>query len=218
MLPLLSEDTFQDLRARRQSLPGDPAHVFVPVAQDNPQLLFIGQATSGAMLDGTYTDVAQESYELLEKYTLHPGRSGFWQALTTIIKQCGLIASPSGTRPIVGWSNLCKIGDTQANPSAQSIRDQADLCIRALREELRAAKPTITVLLTGHFAQDEILYPVFGNEGWRNNVPAEDRIAVKDHPDYGVVLWSYHPRSRHGIEYQDQLLSFVAGFAAGRLL
>lgn len=63
MLPLISENTFQDLRARRQSLSGNPAHVFVPVAEDNPRLFFIGQATSGAMLDGTYTNVAQKTYE-----------------------------------------------------------------------------------------------------------------------------------------------------------
>lgn len=217
MLPLISEHTFNELRKKRDAIPGS-AQVFVPVAEDNPQLFFIGQATKGKMFEGTYISVAQVSYRLLEKYKFNPGRSGFLRALRSITDQCRRIVSPNGTLPSVGWSNLCKIGDSRKNPTPQSVHAQADLCVRALREELQKASPSITLLLTGDFARDEILYPVFGEKGWRNNVADENLVAVKDHPQYGVVLWGYHPQCTHGMVHQHQLLSFMAGFAAARLL
>jgi hypothetical protein len=51
MIPLIEKPLFDRLRALRSKLPEDPAYVFVPVSQPTPDLLFIGQATSGMVYD-----------------------------------------------------------------------------------------------------------------------------------------------------------------------
>lgn len=219
MTPLISESTFEGLRAKRAGIPGRPAHVFLPVAQKNPRVLFIGHAPRGEMPDGTYIEVAQTTYGwLINGMAGGDKKSGFWRAVSSIADQCNRIASPDGLALPVGWSNLCKIGDCDRNPSPKSIREQADLCGEALREKFRSARPEITFLLTGHFAQEEILFPVFGREDWRNNLDSQDLVAVKVHPEFGILLWGYHPRSAHGMARNQDLINFMAGFGAARLL
>src|SRR5208282_260952 len=111
MIPLISKSTFDNLKARRHHILGQPAYVFLPVAQDNPQILFIGHASRGEVCDGTYIDVAHTIYSWLEKSLITPRTSGFWQAIRSIVDQCTRIVSPNSGRLPVGWSNLCKIGD-----------------------------------------------------------------------------------------------------------
>jgi hypothetical protein len=176
MLPLISESTFEALKQRRATIAGESAHVFVPVADDEPQLLFIGQATRGEMGDGSYKAASEKSYAILQRGYANPP-CGFWQAVVAITNKCARITSEDTKLLRIGWSNLCKIGDCKHNPSRKSICAQADMCVQALREELPTAKPVVTILLSGDLAVDEILYPAFGKNGWGNNVPDENETA-----------------------------------------
>jgi hypothetical protein len=220
MVPLISEPLYTELRARRRTMPQQCAYVFLPVAQSKPQLLFIGQATAGLVYETEldFLDATKESHAMLEGFLGDPGGSLFWKTLCNVRNQVERIACGERNRVAVGWSNLCKIGAAEGNPDKALINAQSDLCVQALREELVRAKPEVTFLMTGHFAQEEILFPAFGRDGWRNNVPTEDKIALKQHPLYGILLWGYHPHDPWGMEHQRELIAFMAGFASARLL
>jgi hypothetical protein len=121
---------------------------------------------------------------------------------------------------IVGWSNLTKIGfctgDNQ-NPTAAVVGEQAALCVRSLHEEIMQFRPTATVLLTGDWSAKKILEPCFGpGEEWQNNVPSENRVAVKLHETCGPLLWTYHPRwMRTQKDLEVATTSFISGYIAG---
>ena len=59
------------------------------------------------------------------------------------------------------------------------------------------ATTTATVFLSGHFASTAILDPVLGTDGWKvERVPRspKGRVETMQHPDYGTIIWSYHPQ------------------------
>jgi len=94
----------------------------------------------------------------------------------------------------VGYSNLVKIGRARGNPQPDAIAVQQALCIELLLHELEIMKPDAVVLLTRNFAQCEIVEPVFGPEGWTQDVPSEDRVAHKVVMGRPIV-WMNHPRN-----------------------
>src|SRR5262249_2394709 len=101
----------------------------------------------------------------------------------------------------------------EGNPRPSMIAAQSAVCVEALKQELRTAKAKVTIFLTGDFASGEILLPAVDAE-WRNNVAAQDRVAVMQHREFGVLLWAYHPNSSHGMTHLRELEGFIAGFAA----
>jgi hypothetical protein len=220
MTPLIQSSLFDELRALRGHLPQKPAYAFVPVSQSEPDLFFIGQATAGMFYedDLDYAAATRECTSMLTDLSSNPQRSAFWHSVRRIRKQVSLIALPIGDTAAIGWSNLCKIGAAEGNPNPSMIAAQSRLCVESLKQELRTAQAKVTIFLTGDFARDEILYPAVGNEDWRNNVSEEDKIAVKYNSEFGLLLWGYHPNSKHGRTHLRELEGFVAGFAASYLL
>jgi hypothetical protein len=219
--PLLTEPLYDALRARRKLVPGNPAYAFLPVSDLHSSLLFVGQATAGWFYqdDLDFRAAASESCAIMRDFLASGRRSAFWRTVSEIRRQVSRVAVGSNDigQLSVGWSNLCKIGCADGNPSREMIEAQADICIEALHHELRAAGSQVTIFLTDRFARREIFEPVVGRHGWRNNVRDEDRIAVKQHPDFGCLIWSYHPRSKHGLLHRQELTAFISGFASARL-
>ncbi len=108
-------------------------------------------------------------------------------------KICQRAYEPEATEPslIVAWSNLAKIGVLDGNPEGAELQVQADLCAELLRAEINRIKPLATILLTGDFAVEEILYPSLERDGWKNNVREENQVAIKE--ALGTTLfWTYH--------------------------
>ncbi len=219
MRPLIQSSLFDDFRALREHLPQKPAYAFVPVSEPERDLLFIGQATSGMVYetDLDYTAATRECTSMLTNFLRSP-RGAFWQSVCRIREQVSRIAMPSGNTAAIGWSNLCKIGAAEGNPKPIMIIAQSRLSVELLQQELRTANPKVTIFLTGNFGTDEILYPAVGNDGWRNNVAEENRVAVKYNSTFGLLLWGYHPKSKHGMTHLRELEAFIAGFAASHLL
>ncbi len=90
-------------------------------------------------------------------------------------------------------------------------------CVEALRTEILTARPTVTVFMSGNWAQEEILFPAFG-QVWGQSAQREDRVAVCEHAEFGPLLWIDHPTSLHFGRNgeQSEVLGFVAGYAAAR--
>jgi hypothetical protein len=153
----------------------------------------------------------------LTNFSRVQGRRAFWHSVRRIRDQVSRIARENDETATVGWSNLCKIGAEEGNPTQSSIDAQSELCVAAIKQELQTAKAKVTIFLTGDFASAEILLPAVGND-WRNNVVDLDRVAVNHHCDYGLLLWAYHPNSRHGMKHLRELEGFIAGFAAASIL
>ena len=61
--------------------------------------------------------------------------------------------------------------------------------------------PDATIFFTGDYATN-IFDLVVGRDGWTDNVPEEDQVAVKQHAELGLLFWTYHPRTlrKNGIE------------------
>lgn len=217
--PQMSRDLFQEFWRLKPSLPQQSSYVFVPVSPPAPDLYFVGQATGGMLYDDDvdYEGTAERCRSYLKNLTSQspsvPLR-GFWKSIERISNQVRLITM---REPRIGWSNLCKVGATEGNPGPHAINAQASLCVQALQQELARAKPKVTVFLTSNYAQEEILLPAVGHDGWRNNVPSEDRIAVKLHKDFGALLWGYHPVGPMGRQHGTELEAFIAGFASAHL-
>lgn len=122
-------------------------------------------------------------------------------------------------REALGWSNLVKINSVNiaSPPGTEIIAAQAPLCVEALRGEVRVFRSHATVLLSGNYAQDEILLPVFGPaELFQNNVEAEDRVAIRNHPEFGPVISANHPQAM-GSNYKSDI-GFIAGCLTGLLI
>ena len=164
---------------------------------DSPvRLLFIGQAAKGWSEEGL-ADHGTAWRRPAEIVTGPPPRSGYWQVVGRIVTdvhaQAGLPAPMGTLSDVIGWSNLVKVGHPGRNPGPGSWKVQADLCVEQLRHEVAVMHPSAVVLMTRDFASKEILLQVFGDEGWTNDVPEEDRVAWKLAPV--PVIWMNHPRN-----------------------
>lgn len=203
MRPLITPKQYKllrDLRARMdRSYPGN-SHVFVPVGPDaeigSPSILFIGQATRDWTKPalGNYAGAVNEAVAIAHCCLDRHGP--FWQVVDEVVwGVCeALNKSIANQGDVVGWSNLAKIGRAQGNPEPNMIAAQQALCIELLRHELEIMQPDAVVLLTRNFGQREILEPVFGREGWTQDVPSDDRVAHKVEKGRPIV-WMNHPRN-----------------------
>jgi hypothetical protein len=194
---------FQDLRERIASDDHSIAQVFTPVypsAIDRLPftILFCGQATRGFNEEdlADFDRCGARCGEIA--HNLRGARTGpFWQVVDDIMR--GVYQSlcrpvpDTGLSSVIGYTNLLKIGRVGTNPLPQSCRMQADLCIEQLNYEIKTMNPTAIVLLTASYAQHEIVEPVFGADGWAQDVPDCNRVAFKTTPR--AVIWGNHPRN-----------------------
>ncbi len=96
---------------------------------------------------------------------------------------------------------MVKVGHSNRNPRLASWEAQADLCIEQLGYEVATMHPLAVVMMTRDFTSKEVLLPVFGDSGWTNDVPQEDRVAWKLAPM--PVIWMNHPRNMGQAGYRD---------------
>ena len=202
MRPLMSTEShrrFSNLRERLAHADGDAAQVFVPVMPahgDGLRLLFVGQATR-YWNEPELADYERSWRNSADVVASSPRASGYWQVVRRIVTDvCADLGMPDHAERLpglIGWSNLVKIGHPDRNPSASSLELQTELCIEQLRHEVATMAPSAVVVMTRDFARDEVLLPVFGQTGWTNDVPEEDRVAWKLTPL--PVIWMNHPRN-----------------------
>jgi hypothetical protein len=200
---------------------GSPAQVFVPVGapireqtQAMPRILYVGKATRGFGEPdlGGFDDAASGSMKVIEDWLL-PGGSAFWQFIRAVLQlsaeACG---QPSNARLLehFGWSNLAKIGDLDGNPDKWSLDIQKELCREALAVEIAAFAPTATILATTNYAQKQIVFPLFGEEDWCFDTPKKNRVAFKEHPQFGLLIWTNHPQGMRPAGTRAIVQEFVA--------
>lgn len=202
-------------------VPVGPAPNSVPV-----RLLFIGRATRDYSQDcvNTYERAITRDEEIVHAYLL--GRKApFWQFIEDVAEGARQVIVPSFPRDrrheLVGWSNLVKIGNMCSNPASEAIKQQAELCIAQLRSELDIMRPHVIILLATNYAEDEILYPVFGRDNWRWDNQERDRVAFKAFqlaPSSGaVVIWTNHPQAMGPIGYRAAATCMTIKLAVGAL-
>lgn len=221
MRPLIDRDMYDRLRAVRDVLPDDGvsniAHVFVPVGPDEPafgsdplRVLFVGRATRGFDEErvSTYEGAVDRGIEIVtEEYMPEdgaPGRSDFWRFARDVLRAAlDGVGAQHATRlsDHIGWSNLAKVGDTKGNATPESLSIQKGLCQEALRAEIAAMQPHAVVLPTGllshPYAEQEVLYPVFGDDGWtRERAGRAEWRWKRAEPASPLVVRTEHPQGK----------------------
>lgn len=183
-----------------------------------------GEKTDNRSLQGAQTLNAASVRAAAAQAELLPSNRLFWRATRTILAQAlgavGAGAWMNRLPEVAGWSNLTKVHLVQSghhNPDPKIIRPQAEACVDALRTEILTARPTVTIFMSGNWAQEEVLFPALGRV-WGQSAQQEDRVAVCEHAELGPLLWINHPTSlnfgKNG--EQSEVLGFVAGYAAAR--
>ena len=224
MRPLIDERLYERLVECRHRMidgkVGRPANVFVPVGASDPgsppgvpRVLYVGRATrdfGASHLDG-FSGAAAGASRVVDEWFMRGG-SGFWQFIRAILKRiaedCG---QPGEALPArLAWSNLAKIGNLTGNPGGRSLREQQELCIEALTMEIEAFKPTAILIATTNYAEKEVVFPLFGDEGWSFDTPEEDRIAYKQHPTFGLIAYTNHPQGMRPAGTRSAVQEFVA--------
>ncbi len=206
---LISHALYERLAALREEMIageiGSPAQVFVPVGapiQDRPlqmpRVLYVGKATRGfgeSNLAG-FTGAVAGASTVIDDWLL-PGRSAFWQFIRAVLRQLAANCDHLTDADLLhyfGWSNLAKIGDLHGNPDVSSLKAQQDLCVEVLTAEIATFQPTAIILATTNYAQHEVVFPLFGYDGWSFDTQEQDRVAYKQHPQFGLVVWTNHPQ------------------------
>jgi hypothetical protein len=93
--------------------------------------------------------------------------------------------------PVI-WTNLAKIGVESGNPAGDNLSLQRDLACQTLRLELEEYKPKLVMLVTGNYAGNDIVIPVFGND---LNRPIEFWWRSRD-ATRPAILWTDHPQGK----------------------
>jgi hypothetical protein len=233
MIALMSPEKYAEFQSLRTvlSVHSDTvAHVFVPVGpapESVPiRLLFIGRATRDYSEDRvkTYQGAIARDEEIAHKF-LVDRKSPLWQFIDDVVEGVRKEIAPSFPRDrrheLSGWSNLAKIGDIHNNPSPEMIKRQASLCILQLRSEMHLMSPHVIIILTRNYAEDEILYPVFGRDNWRWDNQEQDRVAFKkfelDSSSRAIVIWTNHPQAMGPRGYRAEATRMTIELAIGAL-
>jgi len=225
LIPLIDKQLYENLSAKRLEMEragfADLAPVFVPVGPELShlvpvRLLFVGQATGGNLEGASdFIRSAEKSIEIVSNAPNSPFWQDIWQILERALRTVGAADLIERRDEIVGWSNLVKIGNMKHNPGEKEIAVQANLCIEALHAEIRAFRPIATILFTGHYAERDIMGPAFESaNNFLDNVKDQDRVAVKNHPEFGPILWAYHPRDMRQHGYESEVVNFISGYVA----
>lgn len=214
LVPLIDRQMHERLDTLRAGMRaariGEVARVFVPVgAEPNasaqspaPRMLFVGRAardwTSYSL--ATFDGSARGALATVKEY-LPNGGTPIWQFWGAILRQTlaalGIEPSHGELHGFSGWSNLAKVAERWANPRYEFVEIQKHLCVEALRAEIALFRPTAVVVTTGNYAQQQILEPVFGVDGWHFDTPEGDRVAYRFHDGLKtLVVWTNYPLGR----------------------
>lgn len=198
------------------------------VSRDSPCILVVGQASGGSFYKGEDIGYKGELSELpfieatkmcegMRMWLLERRRSSFWQFINRVC-QLAYAPAPIDPRDIVAWSNLAKIGVVKGNPKPAQIKIQADLCAELLRTEISRLKPIATILLTGNYAQEDILYRALDcKEGdWEQSAPDKDRVASLNALGT-TLLWAAHPTWMRTQKFEQEVAKYIGDKIAGKL-
>lgn len=147
----------------------------------NVKILYIGKATAGAPEPEEYQAIFEGK------------KSAFWQFARRLCDSTG--AS-------LAWSNLCKIGTLEGNPDKNLAKEQMDLDVRILKEEIRFLKPCLIVCVAADTVYDDFVYCALetmrGPDGFIGK-PDEDNAILWVRPGgagYPPILWMRHPERK----------------------
>ena len=132
---------------------------------------------------------------LFESQRNRTGRSfwGFANTLSHLLdRSCDDLSN-------LAWSNLCKVGAKSGVPNQKSIEEQSELSVATLQQEIREFQPSVIVVVTRDFAENEILGRVFepsDSDKWKKSEDEPEKRVddvwwLESTP---AVLWMRHPR------------------------
>jgi len=187
---------FDELRKRCVHEGYAVAHTFVPVMRRGAlrPILFVGRATRGWDEDdvATFEGAHAAADRLVTDVENGNCKSPFFSQVRQIA-----MGAQKGSEPLpIAWSNLAKIGHPKSNPGSRLLCAQWDMCIKQLRHEIAEINPRAVVLMVGSYGE-ALLKAVFGTDGWKQDVPTEDRVASKL-CDGVPVIWTNHPQTPSG--------------------
>jgi hypothetical protein len=168
-----------------------------------PSVLYVGKATAGKwclsryMRLRTLKDRRQCTADFLENY-VKTGRysSAFWRFAQRLSEGVAA-ATKSNIEPLQNlvWTNICKIGVKQGNPSGYVFRAQRELAVESLRFEIKRYRPRLVVFVTGDYGA-EIVDAVVCDVGRSTWHKERGRDLFWWHEPIGkmpAILWAYHP-------------------------
>lgn len=179
--------------------------------QTSGTILMVGKATHRDWyLDSFKRAASRSASERLEErwdctidflnYHKEHQRSFFWHFYRSLRIRTGAE---------IVWTNLTKIGvarpnDESApiNPFKQFLDYQRELAVKTLLLELNTHQPSLVVLVTGTYAFNEIVQPVFGKWGsWKENkANGRPYLWLPDLNGHPPVLCVAHPDRKARIE------------------
>lgn len=163
-----------------------------------PRVAIVGKATSawGPEIDFPKPSGTLPSMTRREEWAIP---SAFWQYVVEVTRRLAGNIAPSEPEKCrnwaldrVAWLNVAKIGASSGNPSGQLLKLQEPFLAEILRRELRKARPTHVVVVTGSFL-GQVIRQVFGqDQAWE---VWNDDAWYQDSSEFGChVCWTRHPQ------------------------
>lgn len=177
-----------------------------------PSILYVGKATRGWWGDqevqggpllqpDKFTPANLEHYVAawLEKEIWSGGwrRPGpFWYFAGSLSETLANTSNTTvGRLENLVWTNICKIGVSEGNPSGQCLRLQKELAVETLKCEIEHYRPGLIVFVTGDYASD-VIDQVVDPHSWKKDFEGDGywwRPARGHEPP---MLWTYHPQGK----------------------
>lgn len=200
---------FDELLRRPNVNPDRVAAPFVSVAPPNynpaliPSVLYVGKATGGDWHRERYkrspsvSDRRKCTAEWLESVKAKDYCSPFWQFALGLSSRLGAKAKHR-IEPLQNmvYTNICKIGVLDGNPSGECFAAQRDLAIETLRLEIEEYLPSLVVFVTWGYADDLIMEVIREDPNgsswhkerngewlwWRESVDSMPPLLLTGHP------------------------------------
>ena len=235
MIPLIDRKTHTKLIDIRNKMMKEGVQnlgdVFVPIGPDQKKraptslkVLYVGRALLRGAHTPEYDDydrAALWSEAVIDDLLIKgdPQRGPFWSFIREVVRRT--LTSIGDDRPpealnevlktIIAWSNMVKISDVRGNPYGRCLSMQADFSVELLKSEIKIVRPTAAVFVTGDYAEKEILFQLFGSDGWVHDSPNKDQNAIKADPSSGIpVIWTNHPQGMRPAGSLEKARSFCA--------
>lgn len=171
-----------------------------------PSILYVGKATAGSwyitrfLRSRTVNDRRQCTADFLERYVKTGGySSAFWRFAHTLSER---LATTGHCRiqPLQNlvWTNICKIGVRQGNPTGYVVRAQSELAVESLRFEIKIYRPRLVVFVTGDYAAEIVDAVVRDSDRqtWHKERGGDLFWWREPMGNVPAVLWAYHPERK----------------------
>ena len=206
--PSITRSEYAELCALREALQAKARHRLVPVrmpllagsSSGMASIMFFGQTTGGEVYKGAippYEKAAALSARELSEQFLTRGRSVYWgmvrRIAVAVAEKLGIDPHDRHLHEAVGWSNIVKIGFAKGTPNGAICASQAALGKSILRAELARSKAHSHVFLISNYEQ-KFFEDVVGRDWHHTDAPKYQEIAWRQHPEFGLLIWGYHPR------------------------